>query len=131
MSTGTKTGTKTAAASSTKTATTKAGQTTTKKPATTTRVTRVKRTKKVTKRTNVPQIDPVPDSFVRIVGSDGTNIKMQPNSEGKISFVAEKDVRYIILSGAPGYANQRAEISTEGLNRTQTLRFTSLLDQVE
>lgn len=129
--TGTKTGTKTAAASSTKTAKTKAGQTTTKKPATTTRVTRVKRTKKVTKRTNVPQIDPVPDSFVRIVGSDGTNIKMQPNSEGKISFVAEKDVRYIILSGAPGYANQRAEISTEGLNRTQTLRFTSLLDQVE
>lgn len=77
------------------------------------------------------EIDPIPNSFVRIVGSDGTNIKMEPNEKGFFSFVAEKDVRYVILAGAPGYANKRTEISTEGLNRTQSLTFTALLDKVE
>ncbi|MBQ3634345.1 MAG: PD40 domain-containing protein [Bacteroidales bacterium] len=78
----------------------------------------------------VVKIEPVKDSFVRIVGSDGTNVKMNTTEAGVISFVAERDVRYIILAGAPGYANQRTEISTEGLNKTQTLKFVSALEKI-
>lgn len=74
---------------------------------------------------------PAPDAYVRIVGSDGTNVKIPADANGKISFVAEKDVRYVILSAAPGYANMRTEVSTEGINRSQTIRMTSLLDKVD
>ena len=42
----------------------------------------------------------------------------------------EKDVDYIILAGAPGFVNKRAEVSTEGLNKTQTIKVTALLDKV-
>ena len=70
------------------------------------------------------------DAFVRIVGSDGTNVKMKAAEDGTVSFVAERDVRYVILAGAPGYANVRTELSTEGLNKTQTLAFTAQLEKI-
>lgn len=74
---------------------------------------------------------PAPDAFVRIVGSDGTNVKLKASDSGTVSFLAEKNVNYIILFGAPGFANKRTEVSTEGLNKTQTLTVTTLLDKVE
>ncbi len=83
------------------------------------------------KKKSAKKFVPIPDAFVRIVGSDGTNVKLPVNDKGTVTFVAEKDVRYIIMTGAPGYANARAEVSTEGLNKTQTLKLTSLLDKVE
>lgn len=73
---------------------------------------------------------PAPDAFVRIVGTDGTNVKLRADDKGKVTFVADKNVDYIILAGAPGFANKRAEVSTEGLNKTQTIRVTALLDKV-
>lgn len=78
-----------------------------------------------------PAFRPAPDAFVRVVGSDGTNVKLRTGADGKVSFVAGKDVHYIILAGAPGFANKRAELSTEGLNKTQTLSVVALLDKVE
>lgn len=83
------------------------------------------------KKKTAKKFVPIPDAFVRIVGSDGTNVKLPVNDKGTVTFVAEKDVRYVIMTGAPGYANARAEVSTEGLNKTQTLKLTSLLDKVE
>ena len=78
-----------------------------------------------------PAFRPAPDAFVRVVGSDGTNMKLKTSPDGKVSFVAEKDVDYIILAGAPGFANKRTQVSTEGLNKTQTIAITSLLDKIE
>lgn len=74
---------------------------------------------------------PIPDAYVRIVGSDGTNVKLPVDANGKVTFVAEKDVRYVILSAAPGHANARAELSTEGANKSQTIKLTSLLDKID
>lgn len=74
---------------------------------------------------------PIPDAYVRIVGSDGTNVKLPVDANGKVTFVAEKDVRYVILSAAPGHANARAELSTEGANKSQTIKLTSLLDRID
>ena len=64
------------------------------------------------------------------MGTDGTNVKLRADDKGKVTFVAEKDVDYIILAGAPGFVNKRAEVSTEGLNKTQTIKVTALLDKV-
>ncbi len=77
------------------------------------------------------EFHPAPDAFVRIVGSDGTNVKLKASDDGIVTFLAEKNVNYIILSGAPGFANKRTEVTTEGLNKTQTLKVTTLLDKVE
>lgn len=74
---------------------------------------------------------PIPDAYVRIVGSDGTNVKLPVDANGKVTFVAEKDVRYVILSAAPGHANARAELFTEGANKSQTIKLTSLLDKID
>ena len=74
---------------------------------------------------------PIPDAYVRIVGSDGTNVKLPVDANGKVTFVAEKDVRYVILSAAPGHANMRAELSTEGANKSQTIKLTALLDKID
>lgn len=74
---------------------------------------------------------PIPDAYVRIVGSDGTNVKLPVDANGKVTFVAEKDVHYVILSAAPGHANARAELSTEGANKSQTIKLTSLLDKID
>lgn len=74
---------------------------------------------------------PIADAYVRIVGSDGTNVKLPVDANGKVTFVAEKDVRYVILSAAPGHANMRAELSTEGANKSQTIKLTSLLDKID
>ncbi len=63
--------------------------------------------------------------------TDGTNVKLKASEDGKVTFLAEKNVNYIILSGAPGFANKRTEVTTEGLNKTQTLKVTTLLDKVE
>ncbi len=116
------TATKTASAKQSTTA-----KTTTTKKSTTTASASTEKKKTTKKRKFVP----IPDAYIRIVGSDGTNVKLPVDEHGKVSFVAEKDVRYIILSGAPGYANTRTEVSTEGLNRTQTIKMTSLLDKVD
>lgn len=91
----------------------------------------VRPAKAQTPREGKTQFRPAPDAFVRIVGSDGTNVKLRAGADGKVSFVAGKDVHYIILAGAPGYVNKRTELSTEGLNKTQTLSVVALLDKVE
>lgn len=83
--------------------------------------------KSTTKRKFVP----IPDAYIRIVGSDGTNVKLPVDANGKVTFVAEKDVHYVILAAAPGHANMRAELSTEGANKSQTIKLTSLLDKVD
>lgn len=59
--------------------------------------------------------------FVRVVGSDGTNVKLQPNSEGLYGLTLERETDYIILCGAPGYENQKFDLSTRGKNRTEKL----------
>ncbi len=125
-----KSGTTTKSSDNQQTATAKADSdktTTTKKSSTTTAS--ASSSKKTTKKKR--KFVPIPEAYIRVVGSDGTNIKLPVDDHGKVSFVAEKDVRYIILSGAPGFANTRTEVSTEGLNRTQTIKMTSLLDKVD
>lgn len=83
-----------------------------------------------TKAGKKKQFKAVEGAFVRVVGSDGTNEKLKCGADGKVSFVADKDVRYIMLCGGAGYANKRVEVSTEGLNRSQTLEVEALLERV-
>lgn len=112
---------------STTSATTKSSTKSAAQPSSPKRQTATSSKKSTAKRKFVP----IPDAYVRIVGSDGTNVKLPVDANGKVTFVAEKDVRYVILSAAPGHANARAELSTEGANKSQTIKLTSLLDKID
>ncbi|MCQ2214734.1 MAG: tetratricopeptide repeat protein [Bacteroidales bacterium] len=68
-------------------------------------------------------------AFVRIVGSDGTNVKLHPNDDGKYGLTLERETDYIILCGAPGYENQKVELTTRGKNRTEKLLLSVKLKQ--
>lgn len=66
-------------------------------------------------------------AFVRIVGSDGTNVKLKPNDDGLYGLTLERETDYIILCGAPGYENKRLELSTMGKNRTEKIDLSAKL----
>lgn len=119
-----------------KTTTTAKATTTTTKSTSTAKATTTTTAKKSTsttgkKTTTKRKFVPIPDAYVRIVGSDGTNVKLPVDEKGKVTFVCEKDVQYVILSAAPGHANMRAELSTEGANKSQTIKLTALLDKID
>lgn len=121
----------TAKSSTTKRSTTSATTKSSAKPATQPSSSKRQTASSSKKSTAKRKFVPIPDAYVRIVGSDGTNVKLPVDANGKVTFVAEKDVRYVILSAAPGHANARAELSTEGANKSQTIKLTSLLDKID
>ncbi|MDO4461341.1 MAG: tetratricopeptide repeat protein [Bacteroidia bacterium] len=63
----------------------------------------------------------IENSFVRVIGSDGTNLKLRPNEDGLFGLTLEVEVDYILLCGARGYENQRFEISTRGKNKSENI----------
>lgn len=66
-------------------------------------------------------------AFVRLVGSDGTNVKLRPAEDGRFGQTLNKDTDYILLLGAPGFENQRHTLSTKGKARSTTLTINATL----
>ncbi len=62
-------------------------------------------------------------SIVRIVGSDGTNIKISPNADGVFGQMLNRDVDYVLLCGAKGYENQKHTFSTRDKGRSETIKL--------
>jgi peptidoglycan-associated lipoprotein len=70
--------------------------------------------------------DPIVDGTLRLVGTDGTNKKMQVRRDGSYRIDLRKDVRYVMLATSRGYLNRKEEVSTMGLkdSHTYTQNFT-------
>ncbi len=68
--------------------------------------------------------DPLADATVRIVGTDGTNIKVQTKRDGTFKFPLKKEVDYILLGNSRGFLNQKNAVSTVGLEDTKTFPLT-------
>ena len=60
------------------------------------------------------------DAALRIVGTDGTNTKVQVRRDGTFKVQLKRDVRYAMLATCRGYLNQRQTLSTEGLRDSKT-----------
>ncbi|MCQ2235968.1 MAG: tetratricopeptide repeat protein [Bacteroidales bacterium] len=71
----------------------------------------------------------IEDSFVRIVGSDGTNVKLRPNADAIYGVTLDKETDYIILCGAPGYENQRFELTTRGKKKSEKVSLNAKLKE--
>ena len=69
--------------------------------------------------------------FVKIIGSDGTNLKLRPDDNGVFGFKADPNVTYLVQCGARGYLSQKIKIDTTGKSRSETINLDVKLQPVE
>lgn len=62
----------------------------------------------------------VSKATVRVVGKDGTNLKIEGRHNGTYSFNANRAVDYVLLSSAEGYLNKRIALKTADVSRDST-----------
>lgn len=69
--------------------------------------------------------NPLSDAQLRIVGSDGTNSKINARRDGTYKVKLKKDVKYVMLVTARGYLNDRTQWNTLNLtdSKTYTMNF--------
>ena len=69
--------------------------------------------------------EPIADAKLRIVGSDGTNSKLNARRDGTYKIKLNKDVKYVMLASARGYLNAKEQWNTLDLkdSKTYTMNF--------
>lgn len=69
---------------------------------------------------------PLSDVVLRIVGSDGTNSKLNARRDGSYKIKLKKDVKYVMLATARGHLNAKEQWTTLNLkdSKTYTINFT-------
>ena len=69
--------------------------------------------------------NPISDAKLRIVGSDGTNSKLNARRDGTYKIKLNKDVKYVMLATARGHLNDKVQWDTKGLkdSKTYTMNF--------
>ncbi len=63
--------------------------------------------------------DPIAGATIRLIGNDGTNMKISTKKDGTYSYPLSKEVEYVFLATARGYLNQSGEMNT--LNAEQSI----------
>lgn len=69
---------------------------------------------------------PLSDAVLRIVGSDGTNSKLNARRDGSYKIKLKKDVKYVMLATARGHLNAKEQWTTLNLkdSKTYMINFT-------
>lgn len=57
--------------------------------------------------------EPVPNSVIRIVGSDGSIQKAVARDDGSFSFPLQRGVSYVMMAGGRGYLNAKQEFTAD------------------
>jgi peptidoglycan-associated lipoprotein len=60
------------------------------------------------------------DANVRVVGNDGTNVKLKTKKDGSFSYPLKKEVQYVLLGTCRGFLNQKEQVSTVGLEDSKS-----------
>ena len=74
---------------------------------------------------NDEQGNPIADAKLRLVGSDGTNSKVNARRDGTYKIKLKRDVKYVMLVTARGYLNAKEQWNTFDLkdSKTYTMDF--------
>ncbi|MBO4530301.1 MAG: OmpA family protein [Paludibacteraceae bacterium] len=64
--------------------------------------------------------EPLGDATIRIVGDDGTNMKLHTKKDGSFKISLNKNVHYVMLGNCRGYLNQKEEAVTMDLEDSKT-----------
>ncbi len=76
------------------------------------------------------QGEPVSDAKMRLVGSDGTNSKVNARRDGTYKIKLQKDVKYAMLVTARGYLNAKEKWNTMDLKDSKTYEMNFTLSPV-
>ena len=76
------------------------------------------------------QGNPIADAKLRIVGSDGTNSKVNARRDGTYKIKLKKDVKYVMLATARGYLNQKEQWNTLNLKDSKTYELNFSLSPI-
>lgn len=60
------------------------------------------------------------DAYLRLVGDDGTNTRLQVRRDGTYRLRLKKDANYVMLATARGYLNQKQQLNTLNLTDSKT-----------
>lgn len=60
------------------------------------------------------------DAYLRLVGDDGTNTRLQVRRDGTYRLRLKKDANYVMLATARGYLNQKQQLNTFNLKDSKT-----------
>jgi peptidoglycan-associated lipoprotein len=74
--------------------------------------------------------DPLAEATVRIVGTDGTNVRIQTKKDGTFRFPLQKGVDYVLLGNSRGFLNQKNALTTVGLEDTKIFPVTFSLASI-
>lgn len=64
--------------------------------------------------------NPLSDAQLRIVGSDGTNSKVNAHRDGTYKIKLNREVKYVMLATARGHLNAKEQWDTKGLKDSKT-----------
>ncbi len=73
---------------------------------------------------------PLPDAIVKMVGDNGSNVKLRAKKDGTFRIKLAKNANYIMLATSRGYLNSSAKLSTEGLTDSKTFEQTFALPTI-
>ena len=72
-----------------------------------------------------------PNTIARIVGTNGTNQRLEIASSGTFNVLLDTDVEYLILVTAPGHFNSKDKINTKGVRESRHFTLNINLQSVE
>jgi peptidoglycan-associated lipoprotein len=70
------------------------------------------------------------DAIVRIIGTNGANVKMRTKKDGTFFYKVEPNVDYVLLATCRGFLNQKNQLSTQGLKESKTYKVAFQLTPV-
>lgn len=62
----------------------------------------------------------LPDAIIKLVGDNGTNVKIRAKKDGTFRIKLDKDANYIMLATSRGYLNSSARLTTDNLTDSKT-----------
>ncbi len=71
---------------------------------------------------------PIKESYMKIIGSNGTQLKIPIPTNGQFEMMVEKDCNYTMLIAAKGYIYKREKFSTTGLTKNKTFTYKTELE---
>ncbi len=71
---------------------------------------------------------PIKDSYMKIIGSNGTQLKVPIPANGQFKMMLEKDCNYTMLIASKGYIYKREKFTTIGLTKNQTFNIKTELE---
>ena len=62
----------------------------------------------------------LPDAIIKMVGDNGTNVKIRAKKDGTFRIKLDKNANYIMLATSRGYLNSSARLTTDNLTDSKT-----------